>query len=424
VLNVASHRERARLWSLATGALAAGVLLAPGALMVGCGDSTKPSTTDHPIRVPCAGAGSICTFAGNGEPAFLGDDMLALDSALYWPLDVELGPADQTYVLDWQNHRVRSVSHADGIIRTIIGTDEIGDGPKAGAGNELVAPGVPGTAVNLNHPTDLQLAADGTLVLAAWHNHKVRTYDPATRLMQVSCGRGPGFSGDGGPADAALMNQPKGIALAANGDAYVLDTRNFRVRRIARDTGVITTVAGVGTRGGRGDGGPPLEAQFSFQRGLDPTGGDGGDNPEPGGAIAVDAAGRLYIADTENQRIRRVDLVLQTVETVAGDGTPGFSGDGGPATTAQLNYPRDIEIAPDGRLFIADTDNHCVRAVDLNSGVIETVAGRPGVAGYSGDGGAAREAVFHRPFGIGVDPSGDLFVADTFNNRVRRVVQP
>ena len=409
-------RRPARGWQVAAPLMAV-------ALVAGCGDSAQPGNMNRPVHVPCAGAGSICTFAGNGEPAFLGDDMLALDSALYWPLDVELGPDGQAYVLDWQNHRVRSIGSTDGLIRTIIGTDEIGDGPKMGAGNELVAPGVPGTAVNLNHPTDLQLAADGTMLLAAWHNHKVRKYDPASGLMQVSCGRGPGFSGDGGPADAALMNQPKGIALAANGDAYVLDTRNLRVRRMAADTGVITTVAGVGTRGGGGDGGPPLQAQFSFQRGLDPTGGDGGDNPEPGGGIAIDALGRLYVADTENQRIRRIDLSLQTVETVAGDGTPGFGGDGALATAAQLNYPRDLEIAPDGRLFIADTDNHRVRAVDLTTGVIQTVAGS-GAAGYAGDGGAAREAAFHRPFGIGIAPSGDLYVADTFNNRVRRVVQP
>jgi DNA-binding beta-propeller fold protein YncE len=176
-------------------------------------------------------------------------------------------------------------------------------------------------------------------------------------------------------------------------------------------------------RGAGGDGGPPLAAQFSFQRGLDQTGGDGGDNPEPGGAIAIDAAGRLYVADTENQRIRRIDLTLQTVETVAGDGTAGGGGDGGPATAAQLNYPRDVEISPDGRLFIADTDNHRVRAVDLTTGVIETIAGS-GAPGFAGDGGGARDAAFHRPFGIGVDAAGDLYVADTFNNRVRRVVQP
>jgi len=129
------------------------------------------------------------------------------------------------------------------------------------------------------------------------------------------------------------------------------------------------------------------------------------------------------VADTENQRIRRIDLTAQTIETVVGDGTAGFGGDGGPATAAQLNYPRDIEFGPDGRLFIADTDNHRIRAVDLTTGIIQTVAGN-GDPGYAGDGGSALQASFHRPFGLGVDAVGDVYVADTFNNRVRRVVQP
>jgi len=181
-------------------------------------------------------------------------------------------------------------------------------------------------------------------------------------------------------------------------------------------------VVGTGKRGGTGDGGDPLLATLSFQQGLDQATG-GGDNPEPGGGLALDAAGRLYIADTENHRIRRVDFTAGIIETVAGVGTPGFSGDGGLATAAALSYPRDIEIGPGNRLFIADTDNQRVRAVDLTTGVITTVAGT-GDAGFSGDGGPAAVAVLWRPFGIAFDPSGDLYVSDTYNNRIRRVVQP
>ncbi len=386
-----------------------------------CQGTSRPAQEPRPS---CMGQGSICTWAGSGDPAFVDGELTALETPLYWPLDVEFAPAPDArgYILDWQNHRVRRVD-ADGVVRTIIGTDEIGDGPLAGTGSETTAPGIAGTLVNLNHPTDIQFGPDGTLLLASWHNHKIRTFDAATGLLRIACGRGPGFAGDGGPADAALLSMPKAIAVAPSGDVYVVDTRNFRVRRIAAGTGIMDTVAGVGTRGAGGDGGDPLAAQFSFQRGLDPNGGEGGDNPEPGGAVAVDGQGRLYIADTENQRIRRVDLVARTIETIAGDGTAGFSGDGGPATSARLNYPRDIEIAADGRLFIADTDNHRIRVVDPNTGIIDTIAGID-AAGNSGDGGPARQAALRRPWGIGFDAVGDLFIADTLNNRVRRVVQP
>jgi len=146
------------------------------------------------------------------------------------------------------------------------------------------------------------------------------------------------------------------------------------------------------------------------------------DNPEPGGGLAIDSQDRLYIVDTENQRIRRVDFAADVIETVAGNGTPGFSGDGGPATEASLAWPRDAAIGPDGRLYIADTDNHRVRAVDLASGIISTIAGN-GVAGFGGDGGAPLDASLWRPWGITFDGGGNLYIADTFNNRIRMVMR-
>jgi sugar lactone lactonase YvrE len=363
----------------------------------------------------CAGPQTICTLAGNGDPAFTGEGELASATSLYFPVDLQFAPDGRAYLLDWNNHRVRRID-ADGRLRTVIGTDEIGDGPIPGTGDETVAPGVPGTDINLNHPTDIQFSPDGgTLILAAWHNHKIRQMDMGTGLVDVVCGSGPGFSGDGGPDTAALMNQPKSIVLAPSGDLYLVDAKNFRIRRIAAGTGIIDTVAGVGTRGSGGDGGDPLAAQFSFQA--------DGDNPEPGGSIAMDAAGRLYVADTENHRIRRIDFAAGLIETVVGDGTAGFAGDGGPALAAELSHPRDVEIAADGRLFIADTENHRVRVVDLGTGLIDTVVG-DGTAAFGGDGGPARQASLQRPFGIAFDGAGDLYVADTLNNRIRRVVTP
>jgi DNA-binding beta-propeller fold protein YncE len=371
---------------------------------------------DAPRSAGCSGLpGSICTWAGTGEPAFTGDGDDRRQSALYWPLDLEFAPAPdgRAYVLDWQNHRVRRVD-ADDTFETVIGTDEVGDGPDQG--DETVAPGVPGTTVNLNHPTDVQFDQAGTLYLAAWHNHKVRRYDPASGLEVVACGSGPGFAGDTMDASGALLNRPKGLAISRRtGAIFILDAANFRVRRIDAESGVIDTVAGGPTLGYAGDGGPPLSAAFAFQM--------PGDNPEPGGAIALDDADHLYVADTENQRIRRIDFDQNVIDTVAGNGLAGFSGDGGLAVSASIRFPRDIEIGPDGRLYIADSDNHRVRVVDLATGIITTLVG-DGTPGFAGDGGPALGARLNRPFGIAFDGAGDLYIADTLNNRVRKVVRP
>jgi DNA-binding beta-propeller fold protein YncE len=381
--------------------LAAIALAAAGA---GCGVDPGPA---------CA-SGKICTWAGNGEPAFWGDGQDRREAMLYWPMDLAFAPAPdgRAYVLDWQNHRIRRVN-ADDTFETVLGTSDIGDGPDSG--DERTAPGVLGTTCNLNHPTDLTFAADGTLVIAAWHNHKIRRLDPNTGMEEVVSGAGPGFMGDGMPALGALLSMPKSVVVSPiTGAIYLADTRNFRVRRIGTD-GVIDTVVGGAQAGFAGDGGPPSEALLYFQMASD--------NPEPGGALAIDSQDRLYIADTENQRIRRVDFVANTIETIAGNGTAGFSGDGGPATEASLAWPRDLAYdGADGVLYIADTDNHRVRAVDLATGIITTVAGN-GDATYGGDGGPPTAASLKRPWGITLDPAGNLYIADTKNNRIRLVMR-
>jgi DNA-binding beta-propeller fold protein YncE len=291
----------------------------------------------------------------------------------------------------------------------VIGSDLPGDGPPDMS--DMREPGAPGTTVELNHPTDLGLLPDGQLLVAAWHNHKIRRFDPASGLVQVICGAGPGDTGEHVPATRALLNQPKSVAVKADGTIYVADSRNARIK-VIDSSGVMDVIAGNGQRGFSGDGGLPLQASFFMQ--------ESNENPEPGGSITLDTQGRLYIADTFNNRIRRLDFGAGTVETIAGNGTAGFGGDGGPATAAMLRRPRDLEIGPDGRLYIADTDNHRVRAVDLASGTIDTVAGN-GTAGFGGDGGPAASASLERPFGIAFDTAGDLYIADTFNDRIRKV---
>ncbi|MCC6624585.1 MAG: hypothetical protein IT385_25275 [Deltaproteobacteria bacterium] len=348
---------------------------------------------------PCPDTpGTICTWIGNGKAGFDGDGNALLDSRLYWPVDVTFGSSG-TYVLDWNNHRVREVK--DGALVTVIGTDFIGDGdPEQG---DLDRPGVPATTIDLNHPTQLVEAPDGTYILVSWHNHKLRVWDPDTGLMYVMCGRGAGYKGDGEAvtgADNVLLNQPSAIAYDRHGDIYILDQRNERIRRIKADGSLIETVVGTGQVGFSGDGGDPLLATVNFPKTS---------NPPPAGGLAFDGDGRLYFSDILNHRIRRVDFVANTIETLYGDGT-----------TDKLNNPRDIEVGPDGRLYVADELNHRVVAIDVETGLAEVVAGT-GASGFSGDYGPASEATLASPTGVAFDAAGDLYIADNANHRIRVV---
>lgn len=393
--------ERSKLLSLT--ALAALATMGAGAACEGVdGDDAA-----------CATPGTICTWAGTGQRSFNGDGRGRRDSSFYWPMDIDFAPDGRAYILDWQNHRVRRAG-VDGRIETVVGTPLPGDGPPDQS--DLRPEGALGTTVELNHPTDVALLPDGAVLIAAWHNHKIRRLDPRTGRVHVICGSEPGHGGDGAPAASALLGQPKSVATDAAGAVYVTDSRNQRIRKIesADPAARIVTVAGSGRKGPEGDGGVPKDAAFHMQQ-VD-------ENPEPGGGIALDAQGRLYLADTFNHRVRRIDLGAGTVTTVAGNGAPGSGGDGGPAVLAGLAAPRDIEIGPDGKLVIADTDNHRIRVVDLATGIIETVAG-DGVRAFAGDSGPAAAAQLDRPFGVAFDGAGNLYIADTFNDRIRKVTR-
>ena len=339
--------------------------------------------------------GVICPFAGTGHPGFNGDGKDLLESTLYWPTDLTF-TSTGLYLLDWNNHKVRRVTE-DGTFETVIGTDFVGDGdPVQG---DLVKPGVPGTTIDLNHPTQIVERPDKTLILVSWHNHKLRIFDPATGLVYVWCGRGAGYQGDEGPIEQALLNQPAAVRYDAEGRLYIVDQRNQRIRRVDTD-GTIHTVVGTGTAGFGGDTGSPLEAQVSFPPGS---------NPPPNGMLDFDDDGRLYFADTLNDRIRRVDFEAGTIDTVLGDGS---------ATT--LDNPRDVEQGPDGRIYVADEGNHRIVAIDPATLAVEVIAGT-GQRGDSGDFGPAKTAQLARPTGIAFDANGDLYIADNQNQRVRLV---
>lgn len=384
-------------------------------LLLACSDD---STSPPPQPLDPVVVGDITTWAGTGHAGNDGDGHERLETNFYWPMDIEFTPHIGVYVSDWNNHRIRRYGD-DGLFHTVIGHGNDGDGPEVGEPqSDLVAPYLDGTKCELNHPTQVLERANGKLLVVCWHNHKLREWDPATDKIKVLMGRGAGCAGDGGQFDAALnmLNQPPHAVEASDGSIYINDQRNQCIRKID-PTGVVSTVVGPAPQCNllagsfAGDNGPPSAAHLS-----QPT----GSTPDPGGGLALDAQGRLYISDTLNQRIRRVDFGLDLITTVAGNGTAGFGGDGGDPLQASLHDPRDIAFGPDGRLYVADMNNDRIRAIDFTANVITTVAGS-GVRGFSGDRGPATEARLNRPFGIGFDAGGDLYIADTYNQRIRRV---
>ncbi len=258
--------------------------------------------------------------------------------------------------------------------------------------------GGPAAAANLAYPQGVAVDRAGNLYIADYFNDRVRRVDPSGLISTVAGNGDPGYSGDGGPAAVAALRGPLGVTVDEAGDLYIADTYNNRIRRVDPD-GVITTVAGNGDNGFSGDGGPAAAATLAYPQG-----------------VTVDASGNLYIADTDNNRIRRVDPD-GVVTTVAGNGETGFSGDGGLATDASLGLPTDVAVDASGDLYIVGSNLH-VRRVD-RSGVITTVAGNGGYL-FSGDGGPAIEAAIDA-HGAALDGAGNLYIADLGNNRIRRV---
>lgn len=331
----------------------------------------------------------ITTLAGNGIASGSGDSGPALQATLNLPAGVAVDTAGNVYVADSANHRIRRVA-PDGIITTVVGTGEAGDDGDGG----------PARDARLRRPLGVAVGADGTLFVADTYNHRIRMVAADGTITTVAGTGEPGFAGDGGPGAAALLAYPTGIAVGAGGALYIADTGNHRVRRLAAD-GAITTVAGTGAAGFNGDGGPATLARLNSPRG-----------------VAVAADGTLYIVDRENRRIRMVDAD-GLITTVAGNGSSGFNGDRGDATQATLRAPYDVAVDSRGNLYVADTFNHRIRKVTPDGG-IRTVAGSERF-GFSGDGWPAGQAALHYPLGVAVDIAGNLYIADAFNHRVRKV---
>jgi hypothetical protein len=354
--------------------------------------------------------GHACVWLGSQEEGFNGDGHDRLDTDIYWSMDMAFAADGTPWFIDWNNHLVRKVLPDQTVVSVVGWTDPIFPGDGTGDASEKTAPGADGALVKLNHPTELLALEDGAILLMAWHNHKLRRIDPDTSQVTIVAGAGAGFAGDEGPCNKALFKQPKALTTDEDGNLYIGDQQNFRVRRIDAE-GIITSIAGDGTKGSGGDGGPALMAQLDWEVGS---------NPEPSGGLAV-AGGKLYIAETLAHKIRVVDLETGDIETLAGTGEAGYSGDDGDALEATFNGPRELEMGPDGSLYVADTDNNVIRAIDLETGIVRTVVGTGEAGRDERDGKLATETLLARPFGLEFDAEGNLYVMDTLNSRILKV---
>ena len=356
----------------------------------GSGNLYIADTNNNSIR-KVDPTGMITTVAGTGEYGFSGDGGPAVQAQLTRPIGVAMDSAGNLYIY-------ATDSGGDFLIRKVDSTGTI---------TKVAGPGTPGSSgssfafsqAQIARPTGVAVDSLGNLYIADTWDNRIRKIDPTGTITTVAGARG-GFGGDGGPAVQAQLTRPTGVAVDGAGNLYITDTWNNRIRKVD-STGTITTVAGTGPRGFGGDGGLAVQAQLDR-----PTG------------VAVDSSGNLYVADSGNYRIRKIDSTGM-ITTVAGTGEYGFGGDGGPAVQAQFARPAGVTVDSSGNLYIADRNNHRIRKVD-STGMITTVAGT-GQSGFGGDGGPAVQAQFARPTGVAVDSSGNLYIADRNNHRIRKV---
>lgn len=335
----------------------------------------------------------IDTVAGTGEQPNNGDSGVATKSNVGDPFGVEIGPDGALYVTEVGNHRVRRVDLKSGSISTVAG-----NGSKGYSGDGGLA-----TAAELNEPYEVRFDGDGNMFFVEMQNHLIRRVDAKTGVITTVAGTGQaGDGGDGGPAIRAKFNRPHSIALDDKGHLYVADIGNHRIRRIDLKTGVVESIAGSSAKklpvdGQRARGNPILGPRALFIDGR-----------------------TMWIALREGHSVWKMNLDDGILHHVAGSGKKGYSGDGGPAIEATFDGPKGIAVGPHGNVFVVDTENQVIRKIDVRTGIISTVAGN-GKRGGSGDHGPAVQAELARPHGICVAADGAIYIGDTLNHRVRRV---
>ena len=337
------------------------------------------------LWTPLGASGTVTTVLGTGVPGFS-------DAQVNNPYGIIFGPDAALYFCDLDNQRIRRFDPTTHTVTTVAG-----NGQKGYAGD-----GGPATQAALNMPHEIQFDKAGNLYIAERDNHVIRKVDAASGIVSTVAGTGTaGFSGDGGTGVKARLRQPHSIVFDRDGSLLICDIGNQRIRRLRLDTGIIDTYAGTGEAADTPDGAPVRGTPLRGPR-----------------TMAITPGGDLYLALREGNAILRIDARTQTLHRVAGTGEQGYAGDGGPAVSAKLGGPKGLAYLP-GALFVADTENHVIRRIDLTSHVITTVLG----SGLRGDGPETSplECRLSRPHGVLADASGTLYVTDSEAHRIRQL---
>jgi streptogramin lyase len=336
-------------------------------------------------------AASVSTFAGNGTKGYSGDGGPATSATMNDPFGVVRGPDGAIWYCEYGGQRIRRVDK-DGKITLIAGTG------KAGYSGD----GGPATEATFNLPHELRFGPKrGNLFIVDMQNHAVRKIDTKTGIITTVVGTGkPGYSGDGGQADQAQLKNPHSIQFDANGDLFICDIGNSVIRKVDMKSHVITTIAGTGKPGDSPDGAPVKGTPIKGPRSID-----------------FDAAGNLWVCTREGNQVLKLDLKADKISLIAGNGKKGFTGNGGPAKLATLSGPKGVAFDAAGNAWIADTESHSIRMVDMKTGNLELKIG----TGVKGDGpdGDPLKCKLARPHGVFVDKDGSVYVGDSENHRVR-----
>lgn len=337
----------------------------------------------------------IVTLAGNGTPAYCCDDGPASNAEINNANQLCLDKFGNLYFTDDGNNRIRKINLSTGIITTVAGT---GTGGYSGDGGQA-------TAAQIWIPVSIYADTIGNVYFGDGENYRIRKITVATGIITTIAGVGAaGNFGDGGQATNAAISYPEGLYVDKNENIYVADAGNSNVRKIAPN-GIIMTIAGNSSPGYSGDGGPALHAQLN----------------QPYKAI-LDNNGNIIISDASNHVLREIGIETGTITTIAGNGTPGYAGDGGPSTNALLSYPDGVFVDKQNNIFFAEYGNGTIRRIDGITKIITTVAGC-GIAGYAGDGGPPDSAKLI-PEDVTIDQYGVMYIADYENNRIRAVYNP
>ncbi len=341
-----------------------------------------------------ASAQNISTYAGTGGTGYFGDGGPATAAEFFVPENLTTDDSGNVYVADLINNRIRKVSAITGIISTLAGNGAAGH---SGDGGTAIA-------AEIDEPTGVAVDTAFNIYIADYQSNLVRKITHSTGIISTIAGTGTlGYNGDLIQATNAELANDEDVSTDDSGNVYIADTYNYRIRKITVKTGIITTIGGNGTNNYSGDGGQATVAELGHTESL-----------------KSDGAGNVYFSDENNNRVRYIDNSTGIMTTVCGNGIGGYSGEGGPATAAEIYGPEGIGMDVAGNFYFVDIDNNRALMVNKSSGIMTLIAGN-GANGFFGDGGLATAAKLSAPTGISIDKSGNIFIADQGNERIREI---